>query len=73
MIARLTGTEIANASMYDGATAMAEAAVLCAKMSNRTKIIVALTVHPEYRQVLRTILGQTAMSCRNTIRAVRSN
>jgi glycine dehydrogenase subunit 1 len=54
MIAHLTGTEIANASMYDGASAMAEAAVLCAKMSNRTKIIVASSVHPEYRQVLRT-------------------
>ena len=35
MIAHLTGTEIANASMYDGASAMAEAAVLCAKMSNQ--------------------------------------
>ena len=54
MIARLTGTEIANASMYEGASAMAEAAVLCAKMSNRNKIIVARSVHPEYRQVLRT-------------------
>ena len=54
MIAHLTGTEIANASMYDGASAMAEAAVLCAKMSNRTKIIIARTVHPEYRQVVRT-------------------
>jgi glycine dehydrogenase subunit 1 len=56
MIAHLTGTEIANASMYDGATAMAEAAVLCAKMSNKTKIIVARSVHPEYRQVLQTYL-----------------
>jgi glycine dehydrogenase subunit 1 len=54
MIARLTGTELANASMYDGASAMAEAAVLCSKMSNRNKIIVARSVHPEYRQVLRT-------------------
>jgi glycine dehydrogenase subunit 1 len=54
MIAHLTGTEIANASMYDGASAMAEAAVLCAKMSNRNKIIVARSVHPEYRQVLKT-------------------
>jgi glycine dehydrogenase subunit 1 len=54
MIAHLTGTEIANASMYDGASAMAEAAVLCAKMSNRTKFIVAGSVHPEYRQVVRT-------------------
>ena len=54
MIARLTGTEIANASMYDGASAMIEAAVLCAKMSGKTKIIVARSVHPEYRQVLQT-------------------
>ena len=54
MIAHLTGTEIANASMYDGASAMAEAAVLCAKMSNRSKIIIARSVHPEYRQVLQT-------------------
>ena len=54
MIAHLTGTEIANASMYDGASAMAEAAVLCAKMSDRTKILMARTVHPEYRRVLQT-------------------
>ncbi|MEN6469511.1 MAG: aminomethyl-transferring glycine dehydrogenase subunit GcvPA [Smithella sp.] len=54
MIAHLTGTEIANASMYDGASAMAEAAVLCAKMSNRSRIVVARSVHPQYRQVLQT-------------------
>ena len=54
MIARLTGTEIANASMYDGASAMTEAAILCAKMSGKTKIIAARSVHPEYRQVLQT-------------------
>ncbi len=54
MIARLTGMEAANASMYDGASAVAEAAVLCAKMSNRTRIVVARSVHPQYRQVLRT-------------------
>jgi glycine dehydrogenase subunit 1 len=54
MIAHLTGTQIANASMYDGASAMAEAAVLCGKMSNRTKILIARSVHPEYRQVVAT-------------------
>jgi glycine dehydrogenase subunit 1 len=54
MIARLTGTEIANASMYDGASAMAEAAILSAKTLNRTKIIIARSVHPEYRAVVRT-------------------
>ena len=54
MIARLTGTEIANASMYDGASAMAEAAVLAAKTLGRTKIVIVRSVHPEYRQVVRT-------------------
>lgn len=54
MIAGLTGMQVANASMYDGASAMAEAAVLAAKTLNRSKIVIARTVHPEYRQVVRT-------------------
>ena len=54
MIARLTGMQVANASMYDGASAMAEAAVLAAKTLNRTKIVIVRSVHPEYRQVVRT-------------------
>jgi glycine dehydrogenase subunit 1 len=54
MIAGLTGMRVANASMYDGASAMAEAAVLAAKTLNRTKIAVIRSVHPEYRQVVKT-------------------
>jgi len=54
MIASLTGMQVANASMYDGASAMAEAAVLAAKSTGRTRIIMARSVHPEYRQVVRT-------------------
>jgi glycine dehydrogenase subunit 1 len=54
MIAKLTGMQVANASMYDGASAMAEAAVLAAKTLNRTKIVVIRSVHPEYRQVVKT-------------------
>ncbi len=54
MIAKLTGMQVANASMYDGASAMAEAAVLAAKTLNRTKIVIARSVHPEYRQVVGT-------------------
>ncbi len=54
MIAKLTGMQVANASMYDGASAMAEAAVLAAKTLNRTKIIIVRSVHPEYRQVVGT-------------------
>jgi len=54
MIAKLTGMQVANASMYDGASAMAEAAVLAAKTLNRNKIIMIQSVHPEYRQVVNT-------------------
>jgi glycine dehydrogenase subunit 1 len=54
MIAKLTGMQVANASMYDGASAMAEAAVLAAKTLNRTKILIARSVHPQYRQVVKT-------------------
>ncbi|HNT29696.1 MAG TPA: aminomethyl-transferring glycine dehydrogenase subunit GcvPA, partial [bacterium] len=54
MIAHLTGTKVANASMYDGASAMAEAAVLACKTLQRKKIVVSKSVHPEYRQTIQT-------------------
>ena len=55
----LTGLEVANASMYDGATAMAEAALMAARLTDRRKIVVSAGVHPEYRRVLRTYLATT--------------
>lgn len=54
MIAKLTGMQVANASMYDGSSAMAEAAVLAAKTLNRNRVIIARNVHPEYRKVVKT-------------------
>src|SRR5688572_13179644 len=54
LICQLTGMEVANASMYDGSTAMAEAYVMAQRVTRRDKIIVADTVHPEYREVART-------------------
>jgi glycine dehydrogenase subunit 1 len=58
MAAELTGMEVVNSSHYDGATAMAEAALMAINVSNgkRHKILVAPSVHPQYRQVLRTYL-----------------
>jgi glycine dehydrogenase subunit 1 len=54
MIARLTGMEVANASMYDGASATAEAALMAVRANRRSKsarILVPTTLHPHYRRV----------------------
>lgn len=54
MICQLTGMEVANASMYDGSTAVPEAALMAARITRRSRILVARGVHPEYRDVLRS-------------------
>lgn len=54
MISELTGLPVANASMYDGASALAEAAVMSCEAARRNEILVANTVHPESRKVLNT-------------------
>jgi len=54
MICALTGLDVANASMYDGATAAAEAMVLAVGATKRTRVAVAGSVHPETLRVLRT-------------------
>jgi len=56
MIASLTGMEVSNASMYDGATACAEAAMLSMGNTKRKNIIVSKTVHPDTRKVLGTYI-----------------
>jgi glycine dehydrogenase subunit 1 len=57
LITALTGMEIANASHYDGATAIAEAAIMALNVvRNRKKIVVARSVNPQYRAVLRTYM-----------------
>ncbi|HEY5275017.1 MAG TPA: aminomethyl-transferring glycine dehydrogenase subunit GcvPA [Coriobacteriia bacterium] len=54
MICELTGMDVANASMYDGATAFVEAALMAARVTKRSRVVVAGTVHPEWRVVLDT-------------------
>jgi glycine dehydrogenase subunit 1 len=54
LMCQLTGQEVANASMYDGSTALTEAVLMAERLTDRRKVLVARTVHPEYRQVLAT-------------------
>src|SRR5256714_9736059 len=54
MVCQLTGMDVANASMYDGSTAVPEAALMAIRVTGRHRILVAKSVHPEYREVLRT-------------------
>lgn len=54
MICEITGMDVANASMYDGGTAAAEAAMMACGASGRSEILVAGTVHPHYRTVINT-------------------
>ena len=61
MICQLTGMEVANASMYDGSTAVPEAAMMAVRITKRDKVLVAKSLHPEYREVLDTYSRQQGM------------
>ncbi|MBM3814491.1 MAG: aminomethyl-transferring glycine dehydrogenase subunit GcvPA [Acidimicrobiia bacterium] len=52
MICQLTGMDVANASMYDGSTAVPEAAMMAIRITGRSRILISRAVHPEYRAVL---------------------
>ncbi|MDR3600619.1 MAG: aminomethyl-transferring glycine dehydrogenase subunit GcvPA [Desulfosporosinus sp.] len=56
LVCELTGMDAANASLYEGASALAEAALMSCDVTRRKKVLVLQTVHPEYREVLQTYL-----------------
>jgi glycine dehydrogenase subunit 1 len=56
---RLLGMEVANASLYDGASALAEALLMAIRVTRRKKIALSSLIHPQYRRVVRTYLGPT--------------
>ena len=62
MICQLTGMDVANASMYDGSTAVPEAAMMAARIAGRGRVLVARSVHPEYREVLATYARRQGMA-----------
>jgi glycine dehydrogenase subunit 1 len=61
MICQLTGMDVANASMYDGSTAVPEAAMMAVRATGKRRVLVARSVHPEYREVLATYARNQAM------------
>src|SRR5450631_1598327 len=54
LMCQLTGQEVANASMYDGSTAATEAVLMAERLTSRRRVLVARSLHPEYRSVLKT-------------------
>ncbi len=62
MIAELTGMDAANASMYDGGSALAEAALLSNNVTRRKEILISKTVHPFYRQVVATYCHRSGIT-----------
>lgn len=63
-VALLTGMDVANASMYDGATGTAEAALMAARINKRNKVILSGGLHPHYREVVETTCGVMGMDIR---------
>jgi glycine dehydrogenase subunit 1 len=54
LMCQLTGQDVANASMWDGSTATTEAVLMAERITRRRRVLVARSLHPEYREVLRT-------------------
>ena len=54
LVCQLTGMDLANASMYDGSTALAEAVLMAERVTRRSKVISSAAVHPQYLEVVKT-------------------
>ena len=72
LVCQLTGMDIANASMYDGSTAMAEAVLMAERVTKRTKVVASAAIHPQYLEVAHTYVQhagielQQALYCTDT-------
>src|SRR5436309_8702058 len=66
LVCQLTGMDVANASMYDGSTAMAEAALMAERVTRRSRVLVSDAVHPEYMQVAETYVAHAGIELLRT-------
>lgn len=64
MMCELTGMDVANASMYDGASALAEAMLMACQVTKRQEVLIARTIHPESREVIQTYAAAKGLTVR---------
>ena len=72
LVCQLTGMDIANASMYDGSTAMAEAALMAERVTKRSKVIVSCAVHPQYLEVAHTYVQHAGIELQQALYCAES-
>lgn len=67
LVCQLTGMDIANASMYDGSTAMAEAVLMAERVTRRSKVIASSAIHPEYLDVAHTYVQHAGIELHHSV------
>jgi glycine dehydrogenase subunit 1 len=67
LVCQLTGMDIANASMYDGSTAMAEAVLMAERVTKRSKVIASAAVHPQYLEVAHTYVQHAGIELEQSL------
>lgn len=67
LVCQLTGMDIANASMYDGSTAMAEAVLMAERVTRRSKVIASAAVHPQYLEVAQTYVQHAGIELQQSL------
>ena len=65
LVCQLTGMDIANASMYDGSTAMAEAVLMAERVTKRSKVVASAAIHPQYLEVAHTYVQHAGIELRH--------
>ena len=72
LVCQLTGMDIANASMYDGSTAMAEAVLMAERVTKRSKVIVSSAIHPQYLEVAQTYVQNAGIELQHALYCAES-